>query len=189
MKILPAALAATRASKAPSDRDCCVWARDVLERAYGSEAIRRVPLARWHLWADRPEVGPWEPVLAAVDAGIGARVETPTVGRWHICQGWRGSVERWPLPTSSGTTGHTWLYLAVDERGGLVLDSTRSRGPDSDLAEWVDIARPFAGGIAIAVLHWPGSAEVLGQCGRRGCTRTRGHEGPHWRPDRIDTWD
>lgn len=188
MKILPAALAATRAIGAPSDSDCCVWARSVLEHAYGSEAIRRVPLARWHMWADRPEVGPWEPVLAAMDAGIGTRVETPTVGRWHICQGWRGSVERWPLPASSGTTGHTWLYLAVDERGGLVLDSTRGRGPGSDLTEWADVVRPFAGGVALAALARPDSVEARGRCGNRGCELAAGHDGLHFAPHKIDPW-
>lgn len=155
MKTLPAALAAKRAATVPSDHDCCVYARAVLEYAYGSEAIRSVPLARWHLWADRPEVGPWEPVLAAVDAGIGTRVEVPTVGRWHLVQGWRGSVERWPLPPSSPTTGHTLLYLAVDEHSGLVVDSTRERGPGADLATWADVVRPFRGGVAVAALERP----------------------------------
>lgn len=158
MKILAAA--AQVEIRVPSDRDCCVYARAVLERAYGSEVVRRVPLARWHLWADTEGVGPWEPVLAAIDAGIGAARDVAAEGlaprRWHLCQGWRGPIDPWPAPPT--VSGHTWLYYAIDvDLGlGLVLDSTRGRGPEvHGLVEWADAVRPFGGGVAVAALTRP----------------------------------
>lgn len=163
MNILRAAVAAKAALAVPSDRDCCVFARSVLEHTYSRDIIRAVPIERWHLWPDRPGVGPWEPVLAADDAGITfGEPSLPTAaprivaGRWHLCQGWRGSVARWPLPPGSKTTGHTWLWLAITDETGLVLDSTRSRGPKvSDLRTWADQASDFVGGVAAAALKRP----------------------------------
>lgn len=193
MRILPAAAAAIDAihPTVPSDRDCCVFARSVLSLAYGAEVIGRADVARWHLYADRG-LSPWEPVLAAVDVGIGVRVEQRTVGRWHLCQGWRGT------PFGVGVTGHTWLWLQVSEDRGLVVDSTRGRGPSVvGLARWEDFTRAYRGGVAVAVLARPPLAprQAAGEgrddlCGDRhgACTLARGHDGPHWSPRILDPW-
>lgn len=155
MRFMDAISAESMRRASGAERACCVYARNVLVRVYGSEAIRRVPLERWHLWADRPTVGPWEPVLAAVDAGIGVETLEPVLGRWHLVQGWRGSVERWPLPPGSNVSGHTFLWLHAGS-AGLQADSSEDRGTRERVREWSQLQAEFRGGLRLAALHRPG---------------------------------
>lgn len=149
MKILAAAVLAIGEQTRASDRDCCVFARSVLRHAYGAEVVDQVAVARWHLVV--PPSGPWEPVEAAVEVGIGDLVDEPTPGRWHLCQGWRGT------PLGPGVTGHTFFWLAVDA-WGLVFDSTRQRGQRvTGLIPWREYTSQFdeGRGVAIARLRIP----------------------------------
>ena len=145
MTILQAAEQALVEMRLASDRDCCVYARRVLVHQYGATVIDQVPIARWHLYAGQSA---WEPVLAAADAGIGELVTDPVVGRWHLCQGWRGQ------PFAAGVTGHTWLWRAISAERGLQLDSARGRTPRVvGLLEWREQVTTYRGGIRLAVLR------------------------------------
>ena len=198
MRIREAAARARAAIRTDTDRQCCVYARALLRLAYGADVIDEVPTWRWHLIAERG-AGPWEPVHAAIDAGIGTGVGLSELGRaragrpWLLGQGWRGPVEDedhdgrpyWPPRYS----GHTFLLRVVAGDTVEIIDSTERTGGDLRWGSLNELGQEFRGGIAFARLHLPGSAEVLGQCGRGGCTRKKGHEGSHWRPDRLDPWD
>jgi hypothetical protein len=151
VRFVAAGLAAKQAidPRRASDADCCVFVRNVLRLVYGEQRIDAVPLWRWHLWAEEG-AGPFEPVIAAVDAGIAMRTTGPQVGRWAIVQGWRG------VPLAPGVTGHTFLWGQLDEAYGLQLDSTRTRGPRlSTWARWSEIVAPYRGGLAVGVLERP----------------------------------
>lgn len=130
----------------PQDKDCCVFARLVLRRTYPSDMVDSQPIWRWHLWRESG-AGPWEPVLAAADSGLGVRVNVPVLGRWHLCQGWRGT------PFQDGVTGHTFLYRPETNTTGIVLDSTGIRGPSLYWSSWKGNENQFRGGIALAALH------------------------------------
>jgi hypothetical protein len=87
------------------------------------------------------------------------------VGRWYICQGWR----RLSGPDGTvgpGDTGHTWLWYATSPTHGVVLDSSRSRGPrlggvaytgirDSRIPNgrpWAERVAAYPAGVAVALL-------------------------------------
>lgn len=196
MRIREAAAVAREAIRTDTDRHCCVYARALLRLAYGADVIDAVPTWRWHLVAERG-AGPWEPARAAIDARIGVAlahtVDWPTGPTWHLGQGWRGPVEGedkggrpyWPPRYS----GHTFLLRVVHEDTVEIIDSTEGAGPRLRWGSLAELGDEFRGGVAFVRLHRPGSAEVLGQCGRGGCTREQGHAGSHWRPDRLDPWD
>jgi hypothetical protein len=158
VRIRPAAVAALADLHQPSDRDCCVWARLVLRRAYGAEVVDAVPLWRWHLWQSAG-AGPWEPAWAALMAGIATDVVVgvealPDAPRSPVlCQGWRGE------PFAPGVTGHNWIWIPTPGTDGYgeVLDSTRDRGPRlTGLLRWSDyVGQVRAGGVAVAALKRP----------------------------------
>jgi hypothetical protein len=156
VRIRPAAVAALADLHQPSDRDCCVWARLVLRRAYGAEVVDAVPLWRWHLVRDSG-AGPWEPALAAVAAGVATDVIVSTDGLPDaprgpaLVQGWRGE------PFAQGVSGHTFLALPIADGWFEILDSTRDRGPRLlGLQRWSDYVGQFrAGGVAVAALRRP----------------------------------
>jgi hypothetical protein len=142
------------AMSGPTDRDCCVFARSVLRLAYGAEVVDQVAVARWHLVV--PPSGPWEPVLAAGEAGLALDItgapQAPTRqrGRWHLMQGWRAT------PLAPGSSGHTWLWLDLGDGWGELLDSTRSRGArHAGLQWWDEYASQYRGGIASGSLRRP----------------------------------
>jgi hypothetical protein len=139
------------------EEQCCVYARLVLAEVYGAAQVDRQPLARWHLW---DVADPWSPVAAAAAAGLASAWSTPpaqielVVGRWHLCQGWRGT------PGAAGVTGHTWLWLALTAATGLRIDSAApafrpAPGPEARLTRWAELVAPYRGGVAVAVLHRP----------------------------------
>jgi hypothetical protein len=165
MRLRAAAVAALADLNEPSDRDCVVFARLVLRRAYGAEVVDAVPLWRWHLIRESG-AGPWEPASAAEAAGItedmwiavGAQAMDYTAalvahGRAHLVQGWRGE------PFAPGVTGHSFIWLTTPGTDGYgeVLDSTRDRGPRlTGLLRWADYVGQFrAGGCAVAALRRP----------------------------------
>lgn len=160
MHILPAAAHVAKALDRDSDRDCCVFARLVLRQSYGALSIDAVPAWRWHMVVERG-AGAWEPVIAARDAGIveGYTVprdpslppSPPPTGRWALVQGWRG------VALAPGVTGHTFLYRSLTDETGVVVDSTRGRGPRAGgFARWAELVREYRGGLAVAVLRPPG---------------------------------
>jgi hypothetical protein len=134
--------------------ECCVFARQVLERAYGLPPAHDDLLGLWHVW---DIARPWSPVQAALRTGIAVSVTMPPdppalrEGRWHLVQGWRGTP-------GSGATGHTFLWLHLGARG-LCLDASDKRRPEDTcrgLRTWGERTAEFRAGVAVAVLRVPG---------------------------------
>ena len=136
----------------PSDRDCCVYAHNVLRRWTGLPLTDDMDL--WRIWREPDGSIParriWGPPQAATNAGIGTDLgRAPQVGRWHICQGWRND----PL-TFTTASGHTWLWRQDDAEGrGAWLQSDATRGPRLGLAVWDAVAKPYKHGVAVAALR------------------------------------
>lgn len=135
------------------DRRCCVFTHNVLARAFGRRAVDLAPTSWWRLYAE-PGISPWAPVEAAARAEIAEAISLPPaalvlrLGRWHLCQGWRDQ------PLAPGSTGHTFLWLALSLSEGELLDSTEGRGPRLlGMQHWGEVAAPFGGGLAVAVLR------------------------------------
>lgn len=114
------------AIKVPTDKHCCVFVETVMRNRYGAP-VDGVAREHWRIIYDGPEpdVTRWGPVDAAVRAEIGSLTMAgvaadwrPTPGRWYIVQRWRGE------------TGHTFLWYAITEDHGELIDSTERDGPD-----------------------------------------------------------
>lgn len=143
-----------------SDADCCVYARDVLVRAYGLPDPTPELEALWcvHLGDDGtvPASRVWGPTQAAIESDIAvALVGEPLPGRWHLCQGWR-SLRADGRADPRHDQGHTWLWYAASDDIGVVLDSARDRG--ARVEGWQSWARrldTYAAGIRVALLRAP----------------------------------
>ena len=129
----------------PVSLACCSYVERVIGQAYGS-AVARAPGSMWNLW--HPDVDPWSPVTAAVQAGVGVSTSEPVPGAWHVAQGWR------TIPSAEGS-GHTW-FLFVPAQGGddvLVADSVLTRPAAPWYTKWSALKREFSHGIALARLR------------------------------------
>jgi hypothetical protein len=152
LPMFEAALDVLAAWDDPTDDECCVFAADVLAKAYGFDKTPNIEA--WHLW---DIAHPWSPVEAAQHQGIathsvfpGTLLGIPFPGRWHLVQGWRGT------PGAPGVPGHTFLWLQVNETHGLCLDSSDKRPASNTLngfRPWLDRVAEFKGGVAVAVLR------------------------------------
>jgi hypothetical protein len=162
MTILTAGAAALRALAEPSDRDCCVFALDVLSRAYALPQPTPDQRALWMIYPDGgrvPASRVWGPPAAAVQAGIATSFAVGVAPRgagWYLCQGWTrverdGTVVPDPI---RGVTGHTWLWWSITSELGVVLESSRELGVRVDGFEWWSSrASRYLGGVAIAALR------------------------------------
>ena len=158
------------------EADCCTFARNVLWLAY---RLPRRHLALWSIYRDSdggvPESRVWGPVKAANLEGIGGpvsivahpstavgglpgpgpvRTSLPDAraGALYVCQGWSGlQPDGTARPPHS--RGHTWLWLALDDRSGLRIDSSRLRGVRIWDFEWSQVARSYTSGIAVSALQ------------------------------------
>ncbi len=147
--------------------DCCTFVARVLLRAFG----RVSPGAAWDSLAnvhpDLPggrvsSIRAWGPVRAAAVLGVVESATFPPdaprleLGRWHVCQRWAELDPDGGVTPAAGDRGHTWLYLAVDEERGVVLDSSAKRGPLIEgFRQWSELADPYRGktaAVAVGVL-------------------------------------
>jgi hypothetical protein len=138
----------------PTDDECCVFVQAVIERAF---KLAPADAKLTGLWRIFDVARPWSPVEAAVLAGVALGSPSlppakgsPTVGRWHVCQGWRG------VPGAKGVTGHTFLWAEVAPGYGVCLDASDKRPPDRTLAgirSWASRSAEFVGGVAIVPLR------------------------------------
>lgn len=136
-----------------SDADCCVFVRRLLELVYGRQRVGAVPLWRWHLWAEEG-AGPWEPVLAARDAGIASVAPWLSPMQWTVVQGWRSAVDDWP--PRPGVYGHTFLWCGLSAGQGLMLQSSRTKGPSISMMAEARLFESYKGGMSMAALIEPG---------------------------------
>lgn len=132
---------------------CCVYAHAVLERWADLPPAAGSLLAAWRVW---DVTDPWSPPRAAVLAGVGVPVDVPTVGRWHLVQGWRrGPDVDEDGKLDVGASGHTFLWRASSPTHGLQADSVASRGPAITARTWAAVLAEFRVGVRLAVLRAP----------------------------------
>ena len=146
--VLTAAATAGLSATSETQRACCVYARALLTDLYGSHVTGKAPLATWHLFAEVAQAHPFAPVEAAEQCGIaGLRrrvtADHPYPGEVLLIQGWRGK------PNAPGVTGHTFVWIATDERHGCQIDSVVTRAPAVRFRKWTDVAAEFPEAMAV----------------------------------------
>jgi hypothetical protein len=169
LPMFEAALDVLAAWDDPTDDECCVFVQAVCERAYKLPPATGELLAAWRIFDIH---WPWTPVQAACAAGLCDDADifeqgipptpppfspgSPRAGRWHVVQGWRGTPGAIDPATGKLFTGHTFLWLQVNETHGLCLDSSDKRPASNTLngfRAWSDRVAEFKGGVAVAVLR------------------------------------
>jgi hypothetical protein len=108
--------------------NCSVFVDHVVRRLHPTAKLA----ARDMMILDRAR--PWSALEAMVGAGVAEDLALPTLGAWHVCQGWRGlrggQVVR-------GSTGHTWLWFQGSPGApGHILEATPRRVAWSRSADW-----------------------------------------------------
>lgn len=114
----------------PTRYNCSIFLADVTGAAFdlaevypGSEAWGDLVLA------DHARL--WSSVEYAAGLTGSMEVDTPTPGRWHVVQGWR----------NLGTSGHAFLWYAIDDTHGVALESQVGLGASANgvpLSECLD---------------------------------------------------
>ena len=150
---LPDAMRADRVELGPGDSrltNCSTLTTSLLTSCYPSAPWTVEEYGDLQVFADRLPDRPDAPVQAVVRMGIGRAVQSPTLGVWHLVQGWRTFD-----PTGPRYSGHALLVLGDPNGEGVqVLEATSRRGigPRYRRSTWSELRREYGYSLHLAVL-------------------------------------
>jgi len=138
----------------PGTTNCVVAVEDVLAAVYGVR-VRQEHAALMVMDRRRP----WSVIEAVERLGIGIEVDdSPTAGRWHVCQGWRTLIGGEVPPDGPSINGHAWLWWEPSRVGAGRILEANVRHPWDRVRTWGEQRAPYRAGVRLAVLSDPFSA-------------------------------
>jgi len=96
---------------------------------------------------------PFSPLDAVEALEVGRRVVAPMPGFWHLVQSWRRLTDGRIPPADGRVNGHAWLWYAVDEEAGWILEATSGTSDWLRPSRWADRCATYPAGVRLAELQ------------------------------------